>query len=88
MLISDTPHMQNHLLKVTREVEKFEFHGFRIGIYTDFYSFAFKERKMFSAVKKSLQQMGLSHLFLFLVGLWVNYPGHSYKFEIIGTAEG
>lgn len=43
---------------------------------------------MFSAVKKSLQQMGLSPLFLFLVGLRVNYPGHSYKFEIIGTAEG
>ena len=43
---------------------------------------------MFSAVKKSLQQIGLSPLFLFLVGLRVNYPGHSYKFEIIGTAEG
>lgn len=43
---------------------------------------------MFSAVKKSLQQMDLSPLFLFLVGLRVNYPGHSYKFEIIGTAEG
>lgn len=53
-----------------------------------FYSFAFKERKMFSAVRKSLQQMDLSPLFLFLVGLRVNYPGHSYKFEIIGTAEG
>lgn len=79
--------MQNNLLKVTREVEKLVSWFTNWNLYR-FYCFAFKEMKMFSAVKKSLQQMGLSLLFLFLVDLWVNYPGHSYKFEIIGTAEG
>lgn len=52
----DILHMQNHLLKVTRKAEKLEFHSLRIGIYTDFTA-ALKERKMFFAVKKSLQQM-------------------------------
>lgn len=47
MLIFDIPHMQNHLLKVTREVEKLEFHGLRIGIYTDFTALLLKNGKCF-----------------------------------------
>lgn len=47
LLIFDIPHMQNHLLKVTREVEKLEFHGLRIGIYTDFTALPLKKGKCF-----------------------------------------
>lgn len=47
LLIFDIPHMQNHLLKVTREVEKLEFHGLRIGIYTDFTALLLKKGKCF-----------------------------------------
>ena len=69
-------------------MEKLEFHALWTEIYVDFYSFAFKEKKTFSAVKKSLQQMSLSLPLLFQGVLRVNYPGHGYKFEILGTAEG
>lgn len=47
LLILDIPHMQNHLLKVTREVEKLEFHGLQIGIYTDFIALLLKKGKCF-----------------------------------------
>lgn len=47
LLIFDIPHMQNHLLKATREVEKLEFHGLRIGIYTDFTGLLLKKGKCF-----------------------------------------
>lgn len=69
-------------------MEKLELHALRTEIYIDFYSLAFREKETFSTVKKSRQQMGLSLPRLFLVGLWVNYPGHGYKFEIVGMAEG
>lgn len=47
LLIFDIPHMQNHLLKATREVEKLELHGLRIGIYTDFTGLLLKKGKCF-----------------------------------------
>lgn len=57
--------MQNHLLKVTRKAEKLEFHGLLNWNLYRFYSFAFKERKMFSAVKKSISTDGpISSIFI------------------------
>lgn len=83
------PHMQKKTFTQSAwEVEKLEFHALWTEIYIDFYSFAFKEKTTFSSVKKSFQQMSLSLPLLFQGGLWVNYPGHGYKFEILGTAEG